>query len=539
MKLLIVDDTPEDRETVKRYLTREGSLTCALIEAETGGEGLELFRREQPDTVLLDFHLPDMDGLDFLRALADETGTDALPVIMLTGTGSEEVAVDALKSGAQDYLIKGRVTPTAVQRAVLRAVEKLDMLKRLQAQHDELELKNRELEEAHRRKDEFLAMLAHELRNPLAAIRNAVEVLKVAGSDRERFTKATAILDRQIRHQGHLLDELLDVSRITRGKMLLTCERLDLGRVVRDTVTDHRPALEQGELTLAAEVPEEPVWVHGDAVRLSQVLGNLLSNALKFTDSGGQVTVTLTTTETDAPVTSLPGTPGQSPTPCEPAAPAAGGGWAVVNVRDSGMGISPEMLPHVFDTFAQADRTLDRSRGGLGLGLALVKGLVELHGGNVRAGSEGPGRGAEFSFTLPLTSAAESREFGGSPRRGSRRIFRILMIEDNRDAAQALRDYLELSGHEVELAYTGPAGLQAAHRFQPEVILCDLGLPGLDGFEVARALREDPELRRVRLIAISGYGQEEDRRRAREAGFDFHLTKPVDPSDLLQFLHKL
>lgn len=521
---------------VRRYLTRGAPFECTLLEAETAEQALELFRSEHPDTILLDYHLPDMSGLDFLQTLAQETGEPTLPVIMLTGTGSEEIAVTALKSGAQDYLIKGRVTPTGVQRAVARAIEKLDMTRRLQLQHQELEQKNRELEEAHRRKDEFLAMLAHELRNPLAAIRNAVEVLKVAGEEQARAEKAMAILDRQIRHQGHLLDELLDVSRITRGKMLLTCERLDLARLVRDTVSDHRPALENAELFFEVEAPARPVWVHGDAVRLAQVLGNLLSNAFKFTDPGGTVKVSIHTTNT--PEELLKGNPA-TPAGASGSSPSGGLGWAVVTVKDTGMGIGAEMLPHVFETFAQADRTLDRSRGGLGLGLALVRGLVELHGGQVRAHSEGVGRGAEFILTIPLIQASAVSERPKGAARTGRRTLRILMIEDNRDAAQALRDFLELSGHEVELAYNGPAGLLAARRFKPEIILCDLGLPGLDGFGVARELRADNELRQVRLIAISGYGQEEDRRRAREAGFDLHLTKPVDPSDLLQLLHKL
>ena len=483
LTVLIVDDRPEDQETVRRYLRRDPGWNYSFLEAEMGGDGLKLYFDHQPDCVLLEYQLPDMTGLEFLERLARETDRPFPPAVMLTGTGDEAIAVQAMKSGAQDYLIKGRTTPEALRRALHNAVEKARMLHLLEDQRRELEQKNRELEAADHRKNEFLAVLAHELRNPLAAIRNAVELLKLAGADERRFRQAVDVLQRQVHQQSHLLDDLLDISRITRGKVLLRPQRVDLARLIRDTVQDHRPELEQEGIAVSVDVPAEPVWVTGDPVRLAQVLGNLLNNAAKFTDRGGQVEVCLT--------------------------PEWETGRAVLKVMDTGIGVSAEALPHVFEPFRQGEGGIDRSSSGLGLGLALVKGLVELHGGEVRLSSGGLGHGAEFRITLPLETPSARLQFpeGTAAVAGTepgRKRCRILIIEDNPDAAHTSRDLLELFGHEVEIAYTGRAGVEAARRILPDVILCDLGLPQMDGFEVAAALRCDPTTAATLLIAISG-----------------------------------
>jgi PAS domain S-box-containing protein len=367
----------------------------------------------------------------------------------------------------------------------------------------------REAREADRRKDEFLAMLSHELRNPLAPIRNAVAVLRLRGADAETVAWAREIVERQSAHLARLVDDLLDASRLTRRKVRLRQERLDLGALVRTTCDDHRGDLEAAGLALEVEAPAGPVWVSGDRTRLAQVLGNLLANAAKFTDRGGRATVRL----------------------------AAAGDRAAVAVSDTGVGVDPAMLPRLFEAFSQADRSLERSQGGLGLGLALVKGLVELHGGGVRADSAGPGRGATFTFWLPLDAeppAAPTPRPDGEAAAPARR--RVLIVEDNVDAADSLRMLLEMAGHEVAVAYTGVAGLEAARARRPDVVLCDLGLPGLTGYEVARALRQGVETAGVRLIAVSGYGRDEDQRRARESGFDEVLVKPVSPAVLERLL---
>ncbi|HEV3256508.1 MAG TPA: ATP-binding protein [Gemmataceae bacterium] len=370
----------------------------------------------------------------------------------------------------------------------------------------ELGRANEALREAGRRKDEFLAMLAHELRNPLAPIRTGLQIIKKPDSDLHAVDKARTMMERQVRHLTRIVDDLLDVSRITRGQIALRPERLDLARLARDTTDDHRAAFEQAGLTLNAAVPETPVWVMADATRVAQVLGNLLHNAAKFTDRGGNVTVRV----------ALDGDRRQ----------------AVLSVRDTGTGIEPEMLPCLFDAFAQADRSLDRSKGGLGLGLALVRGLVELHGGEVRAASAGPGRGAEFTVRLSAQpEPAALSNMPAAPTRATTRL-RILVVEDNRDSADMLRILLELCGYEVAVAHTGPAGVQTAKEWRPDVVLCDIGLPGMDGYGVVGELRRHPATAATRVIAVTGYGTDDDRRKSREAGFDQHLTKPVDPEAL-------
>jgi CheY-like chemotaxis protein/two-component sensor histidine kinase len=349
-------------------------------------------------------------------------------------------------------------------------------------------------------------MLAHELRNPLGALSNALQVLRSARSEEPVWRRALDVAERQVNHQARLVTDLLDVSRLMHDRIETHRQRLDLAALVREAAEDCRSLIREAGLTLALELPPGPVWVEGDPTQLAQVLTNLLNNATKFTDPGGRVTLSL--------------------------APDAGPDRVAVRVTDTGIGISPEMLPHVWEVFSQADRSLDRSRGGLGLGLALVRGLVELHGGEVRAESPGLGCGSTFTALLPL---AESPEDETDTQPG----LRILLVEDNRDAAETLRDLLELSGHRVELAFSGPAALEAAPRFQPEVVLCDIGLPGMDGYAVARQLRSDGATALApgaRLVALTGYGREEDRRRTSEAGFDLHLVKPVKPGELQRLL---
>jgi PAS domain S-box-containing protein len=375
---------------------------------------------------------------------------------------------------------------------------------------EELRQRAEALAAADRHKDEFLGMLAHELRNPLAPIRNCLELLRLRETDAPTMERVREVVERQVRHMARLVDDLLDVSRITCGKILLRYERLDLGRLIRDAARDHRHALEEAGPALLLELPEEPVWVVGDPTRVGQILDNLIQNAFKFTDPDGQVTVRMA---------------------ADPAAYQA-----TVTVRDTGIGIGPELLPYVFETFTQADRSLERSCGGLGLGLALVKQLVELHGGEARAESDGPGRGAAFTFWLPLDRQPAPSEAAAAPAVVAAGAQRVLVVEDNRDAAETLRELLELFGHTVEIAYSGPAGVEAAREFHPEVVLCDLGLPGMDGYAVAAELRRDPTTAATRLIAVSGYGQAEDRYRSQEAGFDVHLTKPVDMAELERLL---
>ncbi|HEV8334923.1 MAG TPA: ATP-binding protein [Candidatus Polarisedimenticolia bacterium] len=364
------------------------------------------------------------------------------------------------------------------------------------------------LDESNRRKDRFLSMLAHELRNPLAPLQTAIHLLKLRGNEPERVAEMQEVMGRQVKHLTHMVEDLLEVSRITHGKITLRRERVDLARLVRQSVEDHRALLEASGVSLEAEVPQVPLWVVGDPTRLAQVMSNLLDNAGKFTPAGGRVTVKL-----------------------------AAGDEAVLTVCDTGIGIEPDVLPRIFESFTQADHSLDRPRRGLGLGLSVTKGLITLHEGSIEAESAGAGRGASFTVRLPREPELPALlERSHATRAASKRL-RVLVVEDNRDAAETLRLLLVACGYEVFVAYTGPDGVEAAGSTSPDIVLCDIGLPGMDGFGVAAALRQSPTTAHARLIAVTGYGQEEDRRRALEAGFDVHLVKPVDPEKLLSHLN--
>jgi len=366
------------------------------------------------------------------------------------------------------------------------------------------------LKDTARQKDEFLAMLAHELRNPLAPIRNAAELLRLQGENRNVVAQAGGVIVRQVDHLTHLVGDLLDLARITRGRIALQRRHIDVAELVRTAASDHRPAFTDAELTLVVDVPDTPLWTNGDPTRLSQVIDNLLGNARKFTDRGGTVSLSVAADGEQRHI--------------------------ILRVRDTGIGIEPEMLPLVFEAFSQSDRSLDRTRGGLGLGLAIVKGLVELHEGRIEAASAGLGHGCAFTVTLPLLSpqANETPALAAGPESTPR--LRVLIVEDNRDAAETLKALLEAFGHQAELASTGAMGVEAARRNPPDVVVCDIGLPGMDGFEVARTLRSDPDTANTRLIAITGYGKEADLERALAAGFDGHLVKPADPIKLRSLL---
>ncbi len=366
------------------------------------------------------------------------------------------------------------------------------------------------LEESDRRKNQFLGMLSHELRNPLAPIRNSLFILDRAPPGSDQAQRAQAVIDRQVAHMTRIVDDLLDVTRISHGKIQLQREPLDLDDVQRRAVDDHRSAFIQNGLALLVEASDRHVRINGDRTRITQVIGNLLQNAAKFTPEGGTVTVSV---EANTILRQ-----------------------AVLRVRDTGMGIAPDMLPRIFEPFAQADTTLDRSKGGLGLGLALAKGLVEMHGGTVSVGSEGLGKGAEFTVRLPLESAESAAV---APARGAVTVGgarRVLIIEDNVDSAESLREVIELGEHLVEVARSGAAGVERARTFGPDIVLCDIGLPGMDGYEVARAIRADPGLRDTTLVALTGYAAPDDVAKARVAGFDHHIAKPPNLERIEQIL---
>jgi signal transduction histidine kinase/DNA-binding response OmpR family regulator len=371
----------------------------------------------------------------------------------------------------------------------------------------------REAEVANRAKDEFLAMLGHELRNPLAPISTALQLLKMRGVEAAEGERR--VIERQVKHLVTLVDDLLDVSRLTRGKLQLEVSRVELSSVVGQAIETVAPALEQCRHALTVAVPATGLAVDGDEHRLVQVVANLLGNAAKYTDPGGRITITGTREQGDA----------------------------VLRIRDNGIGITPEMLSRIFDLFVQTPQALDRSHGGLGLGLALSRGLLALHRGSIAARSDGPGRGAEFTVRLPLPTTPQALPAGGAAAAESdlatAQGLRILIVDDNRDAVQMLATALAMQGHSVQCAYDGPQALALAANLPPQVAILDLGLPLMDGFELASRFAADPALRRARLIAVTGYGQKDDRRRTAAASFAAHFVKPVDLAQLSAAIHDL
>jgi PAS domain S-box-containing protein len=365
----------------------------------------------------------------------------------------------------------------------------------------------RRLRDTDHRKDEFLATLAHELRNPLAPIRNALEIMRVNGRDRSAVEQAARMMiERQLEQMVRLVDDLLDVSRITRGRLEMRKEQTELAAVIKSAVETSRPLIDAAGHDLTVTLPAQPVYIEADPVRLAQVFANLLNNAARYMDRGGRITVSA----------------------------EREGGQIVVRVRDTGMGIPPEALPRIFDMFAQVDETRERSQTGLGIGLTLVKRIVDLHGGTVEAHSEGPGRGTELVVRLPGTMAAPAARTPVIPgvTQPHSVARRILVADDNRDAAESMGMLLRLMGNEVRTVYDGAEAVEAAAAFRPDVILLDIGMPKLNGYDVARRIREQQWSEGTMLIALTGWGQDEDKRRASEAGFDRHFTKPLDPAEL-------
>lgn len=370
------------------------------------------------------------------------------------------------------------------------------------------------LREADRLKDEFVAMLAHELRNPLAPIRNAVQVLRQLGLTDPELKWTRDVIGRQVAQMSRLLDDLLDISRITRGTIVLKKTLVEISMVIDRAVETSQPLIKSRGHKLSVHIPRESVQVEGDLTRLVQVIANLLNNAAKYTDAGGCIDLIVETTPDEV----------------------------LVRVRDNGMGISAELLPNIFELFTQGSRSLDRSQGGLGLGLALVRRLIEMHGGRVEAQSAGSGSGAEFMVRLPRIAAAPSQENSGSAGGQSASNpagVRVLVVDDNVDSAESMALLLSLDGHDVRTAFDGPGALAIAREFQPEAVLLDIGLPGMDGYEVAKQMRGLPGMQKALMIAVTGYGQADDRARSKAAGFDHHLVKPVDPEILSALLATL
>jgi PAS domain S-box-containing protein len=628
--VLHLEDSPLDAELILASLA-DGGIVCATVRVDTRPAFLGALRSGPVDLILADYSLPSFDGIAALHLARDLM--PEVPFIFVSGALGEELAIETLKNGATDYVLKHRLErlAPAVLRALRESRERADRLKAQEAlreseerfrllvestddyaiisldpdgsvvswnpgaertlgytteeivgkpfelfftpedvaagrperelklaaetgraadenwlvRHDgsrfwasgvttslrdaagglrgfakilrdlserkvleeALRFRAEQLAESDRRKDAFLAMLGHELRNPLAPIRNAAAVMGRNGLTDPTLKWVHGVIERQARHLARLVDDLLDIARINQDKITLRREPVELAAVVRQSVETTRPEIEARHHSLTVALPQEPVWLNADPTRLAQVLANLLNNAAKYTEEGGRISLR--------------------------AELEAGGSWVAIRVRDTGTGISEELLPRVFEPFIQADNSLARTQGGLGIGLTLVRRLTEMHGGKVRAYSEGPGRGSEFVVRLPTRPPPDAR--AAAPlsdwqlKQGTRTI---LVVDDNRDSAESLAMVLRVHGHRVETRNDGPSALVAVRERRPDVVVLDIGLPQMDGYEVARQLRAMSCGEEMLLIALTGYGQSEDKQRSLDAGFNHHLVKPVDPGVL-------
>jgi len=462
--------------------------------------------------VLASLHEFDADALEFIDAVTAQLG------IGLQNVRAHEEA-ERLAAELQD---QNQIVQTQNEEIQAQNEEIQAQTEELQAQNEELQAQNDQirqraddvehasqlLTEADERKNDFLATLGHELRNPMAALTVSLEVFNRSAPGSDRALRAQAVIERQVQHLIRLIDDLLDVTRISRGKIFIEPEPVDLTDAVRSCVEDQRADAESKGLTLQLDVPAFSLWIDGDQTRLCQIVNNLLNNACKFASRGGRIVVALTAN--------------------------ADGSEAILQVTDDGAGIDPSLLPHVFEPFRQGAMTLARTNTGLGLGLALVKTLAELHGGSVHASSDGNGHGATFTVRFPIGRAAAAVTAMADP--GPTRSWNVLIVEDNEDAAWSLREMLTLAGHRAEVARTGAEALARAVHLRPELVLCDIGLPDMDGYEVARRFRSDERLHGVALVALSGYASPHDRAQAVAAGFSAHLAKPLNPGDLARML---
>lgn len=501
--VLNVNDDEANRYLVNRVLKMSG---YHVLEAATGMAAILLAEQHRPDVIVLDVKLPDISGYEVCARLRANAATASIAVMHTSATFvTPDKKVQGLEGGADAYLTQPYEPSELV--ATVRS------LLRLRHAEQQARLRTDQLIEMDRRKDEFLAMLGHELRNPLAAIMTAIGILERRGSTDDKEARMHGIIHRQTHHLARLVDDLLDVSRITRGKVELRQEPVNLTDSFQQVLSILRHRVEERGLKLEAHLPSAPLWLQGDATRLEQIFTNLLDNAAKYTDQG-TITVELFQEGVD------------------------GSAQAVLRVKDTGIGIPPEKLPAMFDLFAQADTSLERSRGGLGIGLTLVRTLARMHGGTVEATSGGLGQGSEFVVKLPLLREDRLAQPDGVEDADARRARRILLMEGHPDARQSLRDMLELWGHQVTVAPDGARGVAMALEQSPELVLVELGLPGLDGYQVARALRTRMG-QDLRLVALSGDGDADDYLRALKAGFDLHLTRPVRPTDLERVLSDL
>jgi signal transduction histidine kinase len=522
-KILVVNDDANSLFALTSLLAQWAEQeSYEVLAARSGQEALRQVLMHDFAVILLDVNMPGMDGFETAEAIHARARSADIPIIFITAFLADELdRLKAYQRGAVDFLFTP-VIPQVLHAKIavfaalaLKNEELKKQARQLSLRTTELTAANKKLtreieerqvaERQNHAKDEFLAMLGHELRNPLSAISSAASLIGLPGVSTDGVQRAKKIIQRQSQHLGRIVDDLLDLSRAMSGKILLNRTPLDVAALVAQTLETYRATGRSTDYELVQDL--DPGWIDGDSTRLEQITSNLIDNALKYTPSGGRIEVRTWTENDDV----------------------------VLSVRDTGVGISADLLPHVFDVFVQGASTLDRSQGGLGIGLSLVRRMAELHGGAIEAESKGPGGGSTFTVRLPRiehqvapTAAPASAPQHGKPS--------VLLIEDNDDGREMMTMMLGCYGYEVRSAADGLLGLAAAEEFQPDLALVDIGLPGIDGYEVARRLRANPSTRDIKLIALTGYGLAEDLRRVMDAGFDRHLVKPVDIDQLMDVI---
>lgn len=526
VKFLLVDDKSENLLSLEAVLRREG---LEMIKAQSGVEALEMLLKHDVALALLDVMMPEMDGFELAETMRGNERTRRIPIIFLTaGSADRSRRFRGYEAGAVDYLEKP-LEPDILRSKCDVFFELYRQRQQISRQRDNLAASAEEnrrllkesqqyaraLQDADQRKDEFLATLAHELRNPLAPISNSVTILASDRSPKHVREQALGMMERQVKQMVRLVDDLMDVARITRGKIVLKPERLDVRDILNAAAEISQPLVDQFDHTLITEMPKSPVWLEADLTRLAQVFSNLLNNAAKYSEPGREIRLSA---EADSD-------------------------FVTVRIKDQGLGMTPETIARIFDMFAQADGSLERAHGGLGVGLTLVKALVEMHGGTISASSAGLNAGSEFAVRLPLAEgndavstdevavqAAEAPPGGG---------LRILIVEDNEALAQTTGWMIEMIGHDYKLAHNGPDAIDLSKTYRPHVVMMDIGLPGMNGYDLCALMKKEPDLKGTVFIAQTGWGQDEHRQRAKDAGFDHHLVKPVYLELLRETLGKI
>jgi signal transduction histidine kinase len=502
---LLVDDLEENLLSLEALLRRDG---LVLLKARSGDEALELLLQHEVALALVDVQMPGLNGFELAELMRGNERTRRVPIIFVTaGSADMQRRFEGYEAGAVDFIHKP-IEPDILRSKAEVFFDLYRQRQQIAAQRDALQAQSEALQAADQRKDVFLATLAHELRNPLAPLRHGLDILRISPNSPDAG-EIRDMMERQLVHLIRLVDDLLDVSRVRQGKIELRKQRIEAADAIRSALETSRPLIEAAGHKLETDLPTEPIWLEADLTRLAQVVSNLLNNAARYTPDHGRISLSLQREAEEA----------------------------VIAVTDSGVGVAADRQAEIFQLFAQVDNRLERGRGGLGIGLALVKQLTDLHGGSVEVRSDGAGRGSTFIVRLPIAAAPQA---AAAPTDYSQPVttqpLKVLVVDDNEAVAQTVGWMLEAIGHDYRVVHSGREALPAAREFRPDAILLDIGLPGMDGYAVCRALRQEDAFKQTPIIAQTGWGQESDKAQAAAAGFDHHLVKPIALAQLERLL---